>query len=475
MNRIKPKRSYTANSVPLTTDLEVNELAIRWTADSPAMFTKNAAGQIVTVSLSGGSGGGSSSLVTAATVAGFPATGSTANLYATTDTNRIYRWDATNSIYVELGPLAATGGDTLLRSYLVPTAPSNVTGTAGNAQVSLTWTAATSLSQIPITDYLIQSSTDNGTTWTLASDTVSAATSATITGLTNGTAYRFRVAGVNGVGTGAYSTASSAVTPAAAPIPQTITGLQLWLDASDASTLYDATSGGSLVAADGAVARWEDKSGNARHFTQSDVSRRPLRKTAVQNSKDVIRLDGSNDYMVGGDYMDLAGTQGMTLFIVVKRAAQGVPHDLLNKYARQEATTSGQNGNQGFIWAYDNTNKPYAYFGDSGSGVTVRGTDSAYGASSFTALTLKTRSGSLTTNTAHYVNGGAAASTNSSATCETVGDSAFEWRLGISRFDGSFYTPLNGDVAEVIMYGSALSDADRAAVETYLMQKWAIA
>lgn len=56
-NRIKPKRSYTANAVPLTTDLETNELAINW-ADSKA-FTKNAAGQIVSVTLGGGGGGGS--------------------------------------------------------------------------------------------------------------------------------------------------------------------------------------------------------------------------------------------------------------------------------------------------------------------------------------------------------------------------------------------------------------------------------
>lgn len=71
----------------------------------------------------------------------------------------------------------------------------------------------------------------------------------------------------------------------------------LWLDASDASTLYDATTGGSLVAADGAVARIEDKSGNARHLTQGTLASRPLRKTAIQNSLDVLRFDGSNDWM----------------------------------------------------------------------------------------------------------------------------------------------------------------------------------
>jgi hypothetical protein len=43
----------------------------------------------------------------------------------------------------------------------------------------------------------------------------------------------------------------------------------LWLDASDSATLFDATSGGSLAVDGGTVRRWEDKSGNARHATNS--------------------------------------------------------------------------------------------------------------------------------------------------------------------------------------------------------------
>jgi hypothetical protein len=71
----------------------------------------------------------------------------------------------------------------------------------------------------------------------------------------------------------------------------------LWLDAADSSTLFDATSGGSLVAADGAIARWEDKSGNTRHFTQATSGSRPQRKTAIQNARDVLRLDGTADFL----------------------------------------------------------------------------------------------------------------------------------------------------------------------------------
>ena len=43
------------------------------------------------------------------------------------------------------------------------------------------------------------------------------ATSLLVTGLTNGTAYRFQVAAVNAIGTGAFSAQSAAVTPATTP------------------------------------------------------------------------------------------------------------------------------------------------------------------------------------------------------------------------------------------------------------------
>jgi hypothetical protein len=33
---------------------------------------------------------------------------------------------------------------------------------------------------------------------------------------------------------------------------------------------------------------------------------------------------------------------------------------------------------------------------------------------------------------------------------------------------------LNGDIAEIIIYNSALSDTDRGLVESYLLAKWGI-
>jgi len=75
------------------------------------------------------------------------------------------------------------------------------------------------------------------------------------------------------------------------------TTTRLWLDGSDANTLYDATSGGSLVSAGGSIARWEDKSGNAEHATQSTSGARPTRQTNVQNGLAVVRFDGSDDLL----------------------------------------------------------------------------------------------------------------------------------------------------------------------------------
>ena len=102
----------------------------------------------------------------------------------------------------------------------MPGAPTAVTPVAGNAQVALTWTAPASDGGSPVTDYKIEYAVSPpGTSWTPFSDTVSTSTGATVTGLTNGTSYVFRVAAVNSVGDSAWSTASSAATPVAPTAP----------------------------------------------------------------------------------------------------------------------------------------------------------------------------------------------------------------------------------------------------------------
>ncbi|MDQ1684890.1 MAG: hypothetical protein QOC82_1627 [Frankiaceae bacterium] len=92
----------------------------------------------------------------------------------------------------------------------VPGAPTGASATAGDASATVSWTAPASNGGAAVTSYTVLAS--NGTTTTVSGTTLSA----TVTGLTNGTAYTFTVSATNSVGAGPASAASNSVTPAAA-------------------------------------------------------------------------------------------------------------------------------------------------------------------------------------------------------------------------------------------------------------------
>jgi hypothetical protein len=74
-------------------------MAVSW-ADAK-LFTKDASGNLVTLTLGGG-GSSATEIFEAATTAGFPATGSAGVLYVSRDYSRVYRWDS-SGVYIELG------------------------------------------------------------------------------------------------------------------------------------------------------------------------------------------------------------------------------------------------------------------------------------------------------------------------------------------------------------------------------------
>ena len=123
---------------------------------------------------------------------------------------------ATNA--VGTGPASTPSGSVTPRAApTAPGAPTGVAGTAGDASAALHWTAPADDGNSATTGYRITPFV--GTTAQTPVDTGSTSTSRTITGLTNGTAYTFKVAATNSVGTGAQSAASDPVTPAAPAVP----------------------------------------------------------------------------------------------------------------------------------------------------------------------------------------------------------------------------------------------------------------
>jgi titin len=105
-----------------------------------------------------------------------------------------------------------------------PSAPNAPTGDGSAASAFLTWSAPAN-NGAPITDYEIASATSNTGPWTSFVDDPTSATAATVTGLTNGTPYFFRVRAINAVGNGEWSAASLAITPATRPNAPQLTGV----------------------------------------------------------------------------------------------------------------------------------------------------------------------------------------------------------------------------------------------------------
>ena len=261
-------------------------------------------------------------------------------------------------------------------------------------------------------------------------------------------------------------------------------GLQLWLDASDANTLYDATTGGSLVAADGGVARWEDKSGNARHATQSTQANRPVRKTSQKNGLDTILFDGSNDSLsISGSNSSLKflhSTQN-TVFIVVRCGTSADPNF---RGAIFDSTGDSASPGPGVILHYDdrasasrnnllNFDLWNAGSIDPDPYVGLEASNNRLTPNTYLALSLEIdpTTGTAANRIRHRINGGAAVGGNTATGTLSTANSKSSFTIGAV---GNGTAPFSGNLAEIIIYNSALSDTDRPAVESYLISQWGI-
>lgn len=127
----------------------------------------------------------------------------------------------------------------------------------------------------------------------------------------------------------------SAVSP---PNPLQIFGSNLkgWYAAWDAATLFTDTARTAPVSADGdAVGGWADKSGNGNHLQQATAGNRGLYKTAIQNGRSVLRLDGVDDLINGVSNFVWSSASGVTICVLAKYAA----------YASGTNTLCGQRAN----------------------------------------------------------------------------------------------------------------------------------
>lgn len=242
---------------------------------------------------------------------------------------------------------------------------------------------------------------------------------------------------------------------AAAFSPSDIAGLKLWL--KDTGTFQ--TVDGTPATADGdPVGEWEDQSGTANHYTQATAGLRPVLKTGANgiNSLSVVRCDGTDDYLQN---LTLAFTSDIfTAFYVVRR--NGAPGGVYSNILILGVTSYTVAGVLFYQSYTDSTDKHHANFVSAAvtcDDPTNMGTSPILFTEKYT-----TAGGGVST---LYRSG---VSVDTGAGLVTIGDN-------IASFLGSWDSnDFNGDVGEIIIYDTALSDANRQSVEAYLNTRWGL-
>lgn len=208
-------------------------------------------------------------------------------------------------------------------------------------------------------------------------------------------------------------------------------------------------------------AEWPDISTNGYHATQATAAFRPSIQTGILNGRQVRRFDGTNDYLVATS-LPLTAIS-FTVFLVGKHATKPWTGNINNDL--QAYLDTGISGSSGWIL---NT-EPFVAAGrigfaayPSSSSVGRIGADNTYQVLC-----------------ARRVQGGAnSVAINGSITAD---GNTLNWvRNSVGLYYGAWNNAgtirryLNGDLAEIIIYDTALSTTDRNNVEAYLSTKYAI-
>lgn len=218
--------------------------------------------------------------------------------------------------------------------------------------------------------------------------------------------------------------------------PKQIAGLTFWLT-PEAGVFKDA--GVTAAANTDTVQQWNDQSGNGYNLTQATAGKRPTLLTGIRNGKPVIRFDGVDDAIAA-----VATTlpQPMTIFLVGKNTL-GTFFDSGDVSANR--LIIDKNGGSSIWRFYASTN------------ITGGTADTNYHV--FTAVA-NGASSLLEVDTTQVASG------NPGASSFTI--------INLGSLQGGVNVPLTGDIAEILIYNSALSSTNRQLVKTYLNNRYTI-
>jgi hypothetical protein len=212
--------------------------------------------------------------------------------------------------------------------------------------------------------------------------------------------------------------------------------LELWLEAD-----------AGVTTASGSVSAWADQSGNGHDAAQVTAGYQPSHVSGQLNGQPVVCFDATDDRLVSGLTLDPAA--GDLTVLAVARADTVNDGQILEQ---KDGTGTGR-AILGYVSSSQRMGSAIGGSDSESASTYATGTPEVYG------LELEG------TTLAFYRNG----SGDGSAT-RTAEAADGQWLVGSNQDeDGSF---LDGDVAEIIVYGEALNNARRILVENYLQAKY---
>lgn len=237
--------------------------------------------------------------------------------------------------------------------------------------------------------------------------------------------------------------------------PSDISGLQLWLDANDLTTLWQDSGASTPVASDGdPVGAWTDKSTNGYLPIQATTGNKPTYKTGIQNGLPVLRFDG-------GDFLEAtfnAFFQPGTLFVVYQSTNDEEVGCLYDGYLASSPAND--------IQIFSDTRTATKRHANWRAGAADKFIDQATKCSAATFYISVTQAEIPGDSASGWRDGIPQANIVTSISPGTGEDTT---RIGQRQSSGLSHT---GDIGQILAYDSALSITDINSVGNYLADKW---
>jgi PKD repeat protein len=229
--------------------------------------------------------------------------------------------------------------------------------------------------------------------------------------------------------------------------PDSIPGLQLWLMGDSADTLN------SLVT------QWNDQSGNGNDVVQSNAAYQPLYIDSVLciYNRPVLNFNGASSYLSNSSPSGLTLDSGGSIFIVSKSS-----DNVGNIISKIDDNSPYYGWTAGLGWWSGNNEGNFFVNGAGSYSVNAAGTSIANDTFNIYEIIHSPSGG-----TSVYKN----AILRSNNTYKAIGTNSAPLLVakGIAPNNNNYFS---GDIAEIIIYNTALNNQDRQSVENYLFSKY---